>query len=64
MENEFDVEELSPWVLRIDLIRQYMYDKQLTMFEIYSKLLKYTKDKKIYCYYTDDNSDKLIVVKL
>lgn len=50
----------SPWLLRIELNREMMADKKLTMSEIASQIeSEYGQD--IGCIFTDDNADRLIL---
>ncbi|KAJ0410245.1 hypothetical protein P43SY_002577 [Pythium insidiosum] len=50
----------SPWLLRIELNREMMADKKLTMSEIASQIeAEYGQD--LSCIFTDDNADKLVL---
>ena len=52
----FDLDTLSPWVLRIEIDHQYLYDKQVDMFFLYQKILEMLSDK-YHIIYSNDNSD-------
>ncbi|TMW63060.1 hypothetical protein Poli38472_005678 [Pythium oligandrum] len=50
----------SPWLLRIELNREMMADKKLSMSEIASQIeSEYGQD--LSCIFTDDNADKLVL---
>ncbi|QDZ21005.1 DNA-directed RNA polymerase II [Chloropicon primus] len=57
-----DIEEsrLSPWVLRIELNREMMVDKNLTMSEVAERITSEFSDD-LTCIFSDDNADKLIL---
>ena len=56
-----DVEDGSNWVIRFEIDKQRMMEKDITMDDVYQKVnTKY--DKSISCVYSDDNSNKLIFV--
>lgn len=57
--DNFDKKLLSPWVLRIEIDHQTLYDKQVDMYFLYKKLKNYlSKEKEIYnIIYSNDNSD-------
>ena len=51
---------MSPWLLRIELNRAMMVDKQLTMEKIDERISKeFNRD--MHCVYSDDNAPKLIL---
>jgi DNA-directed RNA polymerase II subunit RPB1 len=55
-----DFNQLSPWLLRIEINPLYLINKSMSMFEIYTSfLLKYHK-KKIHIIYSDENSSYLV----
>lgn len=57
---EVNFEQLSPWVLRIELDHLFMVNKGMTMYEIYTFLLKKFEKKKIHIIYSEDNSTHLV----
>ncbi|KAL3689206.1 hypothetical protein R1sor_015515 [Riccia sorocarpa] len=53
-------EKISPWLLRIELNREMMVDKKLTMADIAEKInLEFDDD--LTCIFNDDNAEKLIL---
>ena len=57
---DFDVNKISPWLLRIELDRKKMTDKKLTMEQISEKInAGFGED--LNCIFNDDNADKLIL---
>ena len=52
-------DNLSNWVLRIKLSREKMIDKSFRMYNIAEKIRAYNQN--IYCIFSDDNSDHLIL---
>ena len=57
---DFDVEKISPWLLRIELDRKKMTDKKLTMEQI-SEKINHGFGEDLNCIFNDDNADKLIL---
>lgn len=54
--DEFDLTTLSPWVLRIEIDHQTLFDKQVDMFFLYKKVRSFLPDK-YHVIYSNDNSD-------
>jgi DNA-directed RNA polymerase II subunit RPB1 len=56
------LDDLNPWVLRLEFDRREMLDKTLKMEDIYYNIDSHfnTKSQKIHCVYSDDNSTNLI----
>ena len=57
---DFDVSRISPWLLRIELDRKRMVDKQLTMEQIAEKINQGFGDD-LNCISNDDNAEKLVL---
>jgi DNA-directed RNA polymerase II subunit RPB1 len=57
---DFDVSRISPWLLRIELDRKRMVDKQLTMEQIAEKINQGFGDD-LNCIFNDDNAEKLVL---
>jgi DNA-directed RNA polymerase II subunit RPB1 len=57
---DFDVNKLSPWLLRIELDRKRMTDKKLTMEQISEKITADFGDD-LNCIFNDDNAEKLVL---
>lgn len=55
-----EVDKMSPWLLRIELDREMMVDKKLTMETIGEKIAS-EFDKDLTCIFSDDNAPKLIL---
>ena len=55
---QFD--KMSPWLLRIELNKIAMIDKNLSMNEIYDRISSEYPGE-LHCIYSDDNDDKLIL---
>ncbi|GJP85732.1 hypothetical protein CLOP_g15835 [Closterium sp. NIES-67] len=55
-----DLDKMSPWLLRIELNREMMVDKKLTMEAIGEKISS-EFDKDLTCIFSDDNAPKLIL---
>lgn len=51
---------MSPWLLRIELNREMMVDKKLTMADIAEKI-NMEFDNDLTCIFNDDNAEKLIL---
>ncbi|KAK3424808.1 hypothetical protein EUGRSUZ_F01570 [Eucalyptus grandis] len=59
-DEEIAPEKISPWLLRIELNREMMVDKKLSMADIAGKInLEFDDD--LNCIFSDDNADKLIL---
>ncbi|KAL2896712.1 DNA-directed RNA polymerase II subunit 1 [Bienertia sinuspersici] len=59
-DEEISPEKISPWLLRIELNREMMVDKKLSMADIAEKItLEFNDD--MTCIFTDDNAEKLIL---
>lgn len=59
-DEEIAPEKISPWLLRIELNREMMVDKKLSMADIAEKInLEFDDD--LNCIFNDDNADKLIL---
>ncbi|GFY88058.1 RNA polymerase II large subunit [Actinidia rufa] len=59
-DEEIDPEKISPWLLRIELNRDMMVDKKLSMANIAEKInLAFGDD--LTCIFNDDNAEKLIL---
>lgn len=59
-DDDIDLETVSPWLLRIELDREMMIDKKLSIINIVDKI-KYEFGTDLTCIYSDDNADKLIL---
>ncbi|XP_045085249.1 DNA-directed RNA polymerase II subunit RPB1-like isoform X2 [Aegilops tauschii subsp. strangulata] len=59
-DEDIDPDKLSPWLLRIELNREMMVDKRLSMAEIAEKI-RHEFDDDLSCIFNDDNADKLIL---
>ena len=59
-EEEVDPERVNPWLLRIELNREMMVDKKLTMADIAEKI-NMEFDNDLTCIFNDDNAEKLIL---
>uniref|UniRef100_A0A453CSM0 DNA-directed RNA polymerase subunit n=1 Tax=Aegilops tauschii subsp. strangulata TaxID=200361 RepID=A0A453CSM0_AEGTS len=59
-DEDINLDKLSPWLLRIELNREMMVDKRLSMAEIAEKI-KHEFDDDLSCIFNDDNADKLIL---
>ncbi|CDP14970.1 unnamed protein product [Coffea canephora] len=59
-DEDIDPDKISPWLLRIELNREMMVDKKLSMADIAEKInLEFDSD--LTCIFNDDNADKLIL---
>lgn len=59
-DDDFPLEKLSPWLLRIELDREMMTDKKLTMQDIAERIVRnFGEDLNVI--FNDDNADKLIL---
>lgn len=54
------LKRMSPWLLRIELNREMMVDKKLTMGDIAEKIDREFNDE-LHCIFSDDNAEKLIL---
>ncbi|MED6135270.1 DNA-directed RNA polymerase II subunit rpb1 [Stylosanthes scabra] len=59
-DEEVSLERMSPWLLRIELNREMMVDKKLSMGDIAEKI-KLVFDDDLKCIFNDDNAEKLIL---
>ncbi|EGG15801.1 RNA polymerase II largest subunit [Cavenderia fasciculata] len=58
-DEEINEGALSPWLLRVELDREMVTDKKLSLYEI-TQCIKKDFDK-LNCIFSDDNADKLII---
>ncbi|KAL0432898.1 UNVERIFIED_CONTAM: DNA-directed RNA polymerase II subunit RPB1 [Sesamum latifolium] len=59
-DEEIDPHKISPWLLRVELNREMMVDKKLSMADIAEKInLEFEDD--LTCIFNDDNAEKLIL---
>ncbi|KAH0971039.1 hypothetical protein GBA52_023195 [Prunus armeniaca] len=59
-DEEVNPDKISPWLLRIELNREMMVDKKLSMADIAEKInLEFDDD--LTCIFNDDNAEKLIL---
>ncbi|KAL9230059.1 hypothetical protein vseg_005452 [Gypsophila vaccaria] len=59
-DEEVSPDKISPWLLRIELDREMMVDKKLSMADIAEKInLEFSND--MTCIFNDDNAEKLIL---
>jgi len=54
-----DENEGSDWIIRFEFDKQIMIEKDITMADVYSKIHQHYNER-VYCIYSDDNSNKLI----
>ncbi|CAL4887703.1 unnamed protein product [Urochloa decumbens] len=59
-DQDIDPDKTSPWLLRIELDREMMIDKKLSMADIAEKINREFDDS-LSCIFSDDNADKLIL---
>eukprot|EP00268_Persea_americana_P050154 TRINITY_DN5435_c0_g1_i2.p1 TRINITY_DN5435_c0_g1~~TRINITY_DN5435_c0_g1_i2.p1 ORF type:complete len:1081 (+),score=199.01 TRINITY_DN5435_c0_g1_i2:183-3425(+) len=59
-DEEVSPEKISPWLLRIELNREMMVDKKLSMADIAEKI-NHEFDDDLTCIFNDDNAEKLIL---
>ena len=59
-DEDVDPDKISPWLLRIELNREMMVDKKLSMADIAEKI-NHEFDDDLSCIFNDDNADKLIL---
>lgn len=57
---DFDISQVSPWLLRFELDRKKMTDKKLTMEHIADRIMTHYGDD-FKCIFTDDNAEKLVL---
>lgn len=58
-ELKIDVENLSPWLLRLEFVKDKMLEYEITMIDVYNALQDFYEDS-ISVMYSDDNADKLV----
>ena len=58
--NDIELNQLSPWILRIKINELYLVNKGMSMYEMYSNLLRKYSKKKVHIIYSDDNSGNLV----
>ena len=54
------VEKMSPWLLRIELDKISMIDKNITMIDVHEKIMQ-VYHRELHCIYSDDNDEKLVL---
>ena len=54
------IEKMSPWLLRIELNKIAMIDKNINMQDIHDKIMQEYSGE-LHCIYSDDNDEKLIL---
>ncbi len=59
-DDAIDTNRLSPWLLRIELNREMMVDKKLSMSDIAERIDREFTDE-LHCIFSDDNAEKLIL---
>jgi DNA-directed RNA polymerase II subunit RPB1 len=59
-DGDIDPDKISPWLLRIELDREMMVDKNLSMADIAEKINSELDDD-LSCIFSDDNADELIL---
>ena len=59
-DEELDVRRMSPWLLRIELNREMMVDKKLSMADVAERINAEFEDE-LSCIFNDDNADKLVL---
>ncbi|EES09829.1 hypothetical protein BDA96_05G145200 [Sorghum bicolor] len=59
-DEDIDPDKISPWLLRIELNREMMVDKKLSMADIANEINR-EFDGDLSCIFSDDNADKLIL---
>ena len=59
-DEDMDVNRMSPWLLRIELNRDMMVDKKLSMSDIAERINSEFEDE-LTCIFNDDNAPKLIL---
>jgi len=60
-DEDIDFKRISPWLLRIELDREAMSDKLLTMQEITERMLAVYDDTLLHIICNDDNADRLVM---
>ena len=60
-DEEIDLARISPWVLRIELSRESMADKSLTMEDITTRMLGVYGADVLHVICNDDNADRLVM---
>ncbi|GFP88230.1 DNA-directed RNA polymerase ii subunit 1 [Phtheirospermum japonicum] len=59
-DEEVDPKRISPWLLRVELNREMMVDKKLSMADIAERINREFDDDLV-CIFNDDNAEKLIL---
>ena len=59
-DDEIDVTRMSPWLLRIELNREMMVDKKLSMADV-AERINAEFENELTCIFNDDNAEKLIL---
>jgi len=59
-DEDMDPGRMSPWLLRIELNRDMMVDKKLSMSDIAERINSEFEDE-LTCIFNDDNAEKLIL---
>ena len=60
-DEEIDISLISPWVLRIELDREAMSDKLLSMEDITKRISREFGESEVHVICNDDNADKLVI---
>jgi DNA-directed RNA polymerase II subunit RPB1 len=60
-DEEIDISRISPWVLRVELDREAMSDKSLSMEDITERIAKEYGTGELHVICNDDNADKLVL---
>ena len=60
-DEEIDIARISPWVLRVELDREAMSDKSLSMEDITERIAKEYGTQELHVICNDDNADKLVL---
>ena len=60
-DEEIDIARISPWVLRVELDREAMSDKSLSMEDITERIAKEYGTGELHVICNDDNADKLVL---
>eukprot|EP00908_Phaeocystis_cordata_P025055 Transcript_7512.p1 GENE.Transcript_7512~~Transcript_7512.p1 ORF type:complete len:1701 (-),score=865.25 Transcript_7512:173-5275(-) len=60
-DEEITIENISPWVLRLELDREAMSDKQLSMEDITQRIGQEYGTNELHVICNDDNADKLVL---
>lgn len=57
---DYEISQISPWLLRLELDKEKMTDKRLTMEQIAEKIFSHF-GKDLHCIYNDSNCDKWVL---